>query len=73
MAETTDPEAARRFSSHESLEQEVCALVKEEAQTRGLALLRIDVRPAWSHEYDEHTGVAKEELSARTLSRLDIH
>jgi hypothetical protein len=55
--ETIDPEAARRFRSHERIMQEVCSLAKEEAQARGLTLLRIDVRPAWSHEYEERTGV----------------
>lgn len=57
MTETIDPEAARRFNGHESLVQAVCPFTKEEAQARGLALLRIDVRPTWSHEYDERTGV----------------
>jgi len=52
-----DPEAARRFRGHERIMHEVCSLAKEEAQSRGLTLLRIDVRPAWSHEYDEQTGV----------------
>jgi hypothetical protein len=37
--------------------QAVCSLATAEAQARGLALHHIDVRPAWSHEYDEHTGV----------------
>ncbi len=55
--ETIAPEAAQRFSGYESIVQEVCSLAKEEAQARGLALLQIDMRPAWSHEYDEHTGL----------------
>jgi len=57
LTETIDPEAARRFSDHERIVQEVCSLAKEEAQARGLTLLRIEVRPAWSHEYDERTGI----------------
>jgi len=55
--ETVTPEAVQRLHGHESIAQQVCFLAKEEAQARGLALLRIDVRPAWSHEYDERTGV----------------
>ncbi len=55
--EIISPEAARRFSGHEKIVQEVCSLAQEEAQARGLALLQIDVRPAWSHEYDERTGI----------------
>lgn len=55
--ETVTPEAVQRLHGHESIAQQVCSLAKEEAQARGLALLQIDVRPAWSHEYDEHTGV----------------
>ena len=54
---TIDPEAARRFRGHERIVQEVCSLAKEEAQARRLTLLCIDVRPAWSHEYDERTGI----------------
>ena len=57
MIEITFPEAVRRFSGHESAIQAVCSLAQEEAQARGLALLQIDVRPAWSHEYDERTGI----------------
>jgi hypothetical protein len=57
MAETIDPEAARRFRDHERIVQEVCSFAQEEAQARGLAILKIDVRPAWSHEYDERTGI----------------
>jgi hypothetical protein len=55
--ETIDLEATRRLHGYERIVQEVCSLAKDEARARGLALLRIDVRPAWSHEYDERTGV----------------
>ncbi len=54
---TIDPEATRRFQGHEGVVQKVCALATEEAQARGLVLHYLDVRPAWSHEYDERTGV----------------
>lgn len=55
--ETIDSEATRRLHGHERIMQEVCSLAKAEARARGLTLLCIDVRPAWSHEYDEGTGV----------------
>ncbi len=57
LTETIAPEAARRLGGHESTVQAVCSLAKEEAQARGLSLLKIEVRPAWSHEYDERTGI----------------
>jgi len=57
LIESVSPEAARRLSGHESTVQAVCSLAKEEAQARGLSLLKIEVRPAWSHEYDERTGI----------------
>jgi hypothetical protein len=66
-----DPEAARRLSGHENLVQKICALAREEAQARGLSILRIDVRPAWSHEYDEHTGIfIAVEITAVTEGRF---
>ena len=55
--ETIAPKAAERSRGHEKIVHEVCSLAKEEAQTRGLTLLCIDVRPAWSHEYEERTGI----------------
>jgi len=57
LIESVSPEAARRLSGHESTVQAVCSLAKEEARARGLSLLKIEVRPAWSHEYDERTGI----------------
>lgn len=55
--ETISTDAAQRIKDHEKIVREVCSLAREEAQARGLALLRIDVRPAWSHEYEERTGI----------------
>ena len=57
MIESVSPDAAQRFRGHEGIVHQICSLVQEEAQARGLALLQIDVRPAWSHEYDERTGI----------------
>ncbi len=55
--EALSPEAAGRLHGHEEIVQEICSVAKKEAQVRGLSLLKIEVRPAWSHEYDEHNGV----------------
>lgn len=57
ITETISPEAKRRFHDHARVVQEVCSFAKAEAQTRRLTILKIDVRPAWSHEYDERTGI----------------
>ena len=59
------------FSSHKNLVHEVCSLAKEEAQARRLTLLCIDVRPAWSHEYEERTGIVIDvEIQATTNERF---
>lgn len=71
IIETMAPEAVRRFSGRERIVQSICALAKQEARARGLALLHIDVRPAWSHEYDERTGVVIDvEIKATTDERF---
>jgi hypothetical protein len=57
VIEIISPTAAQRLRGHERIVQAVCSLAKGEARARGLALLNINVRPAWSHEYDERTGV----------------
>jgi hypothetical protein len=50
-------EAARRLKGHEKLLDEILLLAEQEAAGRGISLLEIDVLPAWSHEFDERTGV----------------
>ena len=42
---------------HEKLAQTIGSLARKEAQAHGLALLKIDIRPAWSHESNEQTGI----------------
>ena len=32
-------------------------VAEQEASARGISLLKIDVLPAWSHEYEERSGV----------------
>lgn len=51
------PEAERRFKGHERVVQKALSLAEKEAQARRISLLKIEVRPAWSHEYEERTGV----------------
>lgn len=55
--EDISSEAERRFRGHEKVVQEVLSLAEKEARARGISLVKIDVRPAWSHEYEERTGV----------------
>ena len=69
--EMFNPEATRRFRGHEKVVHAVCSLAQEEAQARGLAILKIDVRPAWSHEYDERTGIVIDvEIKASSEERF---
>ena len=51
------PEVSKRLQGHDQLVQSIEALARQEAQGRGLVLRKIDIRPAWSHESDEPTGV----------------
>ncbi len=71
LAETLDPEAVRRLAGHERIVREVCTFAKEEAQSRRLMLLRIEIRPTWSHEYEDHSGVVIDtEIQATTEERF---
>jgi hypothetical protein len=47
----------RRLRGHEKLLENLLFVAEQEAAARGIALLKIDVLPAWSHEYDEKTGI----------------
>jgi len=56
---------------HEKLAQTICALARKEAQAHGLALLKIDIRPAWSHESNPQTGVVIDvEVKATAAERF---
>ncbi len=50
-------ESSRRLRGHEKLLENLLFVAEQEAAARGISLLKIDVLPAWSHEYDEKTGV----------------
>lgn len=50
-------ESARRLRGHEKLLENLVFIAEQEASARGISLLKIDVLPAWSHEYEERSGV----------------
>jgi hypothetical protein len=54
---TVLPEATKRLAGYEKVLDKVCFLAEEEARARGLTLVRINIRPTWSHESEERTGV----------------
>lgn len=51
------PEAARRLAGREKLVDKLISLAEQEVSARGMSSLKVTVRPAWSHEYEEHTGI----------------
>ena len=57
----TDPsislEAKHRIKGREQLVRQVCDLAEQEARARGISLLKIQVRPLWSQESNEQTGI----------------
>lgn len=57
--EITD-EAKRRLAGREYLQDKFLSIVEEEASGLNIALTRIAVRPGWSHEYQDQTGVVIE-------------
>jgi len=66
-------EAARRLRGHEKLLQKLAFVVEEETAARGISLLKIDVLPAWSHEYEERAGVVIQvEVGATDEQRFSL-
>lgn len=55
--ENFSTEATRRLSGYERVIQELFSISKKEAYARNIPILIVDVRPAWSHEYKENSGV----------------
>jgi hypothetical protein len=51
------PEAILRYEHHRKLVSEICKIIGEIARARAVALERVDIRPAWSHEYEETRGI----------------
>lgn len=54
------PEARLRMKGREALVSRVCEVAEGIAHGRGLPTSGIRVRPAWSHEYDDATGIVVE-------------
>jgi hypothetical protein len=50
-------EAAQRTQGHEELVKKICTVAEEEAQRCGISLLSMRIRPSWSHESNEQTGI----------------
>ena len=51
------PEALLRYHHHRRLVSEICEMLGQIARERAVALERVDIRPAWSHEYEETRGM----------------
>ena len=51
------PEAERRILGYEWLMQYLYEIVYDEMQRQRVSLRQLEVRPAWSNEYDDTTGV----------------
>lgn len=51
------PEARRRLKGHEKLAYTICTLSTQEAKTRGLALRKIEIRPAWAYESNQQSEI----------------
>jgi hypothetical protein len=63
-------EAARRIAGRDAIVARVCKLAESKAGN-GIRVRRVRVRPAWSHEYDERTGVVVDvEVSASDDNRF---
>ncbi len=57
--EITD-EAKRRLADREYLQEKLHSIMEEEASGLNISLKRIAVRPGWSHEYEDLSGVVIE-------------
>jgi hypothetical protein len=64
-------EVKQRLQGHEQLVHTICTFAIQEAEARGLALDSINIRPTWSHEDDENTGIVIDvEIKAMADERL---
>jgi hypothetical protein len=57
IADATSSEAARRIAGREEILRRLCELAESAAREHGAQVKKVSIRPAWSHEYDERTGV----------------
>ena len=66
-------ETARRLEGHEQLLEKLIVLIEGEATARSLSIIRIEVLPAWSHEYEEKTGIVIQvEVKATDEQRFSL-
>ncbi len=50
-------EAEKRLANHSGLLEQLISIIETEANKLNIPVRKITARPAWSHEYDEETGV----------------
>jgi hypothetical protein len=50
------PDVEQRLIGHRSLVLQICSLIQEQIEAFQISA-RIRVRPAWSHEYEDRTGI----------------
>jgi len=57
ITDSVGAEAVNRIAGREALLGRICKLAKAEAAERSLRVNKLSIHAAWSHEYDEQTGV----------------
>ncbi len=57
IADSISTQAAKRIAGREEVVVRICELARAQAAKRNLRVNEISVHAAWSHEYDENTGV----------------
>ncbi|HEU4343216.1 MAG TPA: hypothetical protein VFU31_16815 [Candidatus Binatia bacterium] len=50
-------QARRRLKGHEELLKKLVVIAKREAALRAMPILKIEALGAWSHEYEEKSGI----------------
>ncbi len=66
-------EAKKRLAGHEILARRLYELIAKEALARKIPVRKIVVLPAWSHEYEERTGVVIDvEIEGSTDQRFSL-
>jgi len=66
-------EAKKRLAGHEILARRLYELIEKQASARKIAVRKIVVLPAWSHEYEERTGIVIDaEIEGSTDQRFSL-
>src|SRR5579864_1932855 len=55
--DTPGTEVGQRIAGREEILERVCELAQSQAAKQRVEVKKVGIRPAWSHEYDEKTGV----------------